>query len=84
MGTTDGLFPLNMYGVGISAGLGYGLGMMEWPLEHMSGVYGVSVSESPGNNTWQMSGGGDDGGAADGDYFSLPDLAIPAPAKALK
>lgn len=82
MGTTDGLFPLNMYGVGIS-GLGYGLGMLEWP-EHMSGVNGVSVSESPGSNTWQMSGGGDNGGAAEGDYFSWPDITIPAPAKALK
>lgn len=80
MGTSDGLFPMHMYGAGISGGLGYGLSMLEWPVEHTSGGDGGSVSESPGGNTWQM----DDGGAADGDYFSWPDLAIPAPAKALK
>ncbi|XP_073020902.1 dof zinc finger protein DOF3.4-like [Primulina eburnea] len=80
METTDGIFQSNMYGVGISAGLEYGLGMLEWPLEHMSGVInGASVCESPGSNTWRMAGGNDDG-----DYFSWPDLAIPTPAKALK
>ncbi|XP_073032075.1 uncharacterized protein [Primulina eburnea] len=84
MGTSDGIFPMNMYGDGISSGLGYGLSMLEWPVEHMSGGDGGSVSESPGGNTWQMAGSRDDGAAADGAYFSLPDLAISAPAKSLK
>ncbi|XP_073128218.1 dof zinc finger protein DOF3.4-like [Henckelia pumila] len=84
MGTSDGIFPMNMYGAGIGAGLGYGVSMLEWPMEQMTGGDGGSVSESPCGNTWQMAGGGDDGGAADGDYFSWPDLAIPTPAKALK
>lgn len=75
MGTSDGLFPMNMHG------LGYGLSMLEWPLSRGDGG---SVSESPGGNTWQMSGSGNDVGADDVDYFSWPDIAIPAPAKALK
>ncbi|XP_073306291.1 dof zinc finger protein DOF3.4-like [Primulina huaijiensis] len=79
METTDEIFRSNMYGVGISAGLDYGLDMLEWPLEHMTGVINGSVSESPGSNTWRMAGGNDDG-----DCFSWPDLGIPAPAKALK
>ncbi|KZV33803.1 DNA binding with one finger 5 family protein [Dorcoceras hygrometricum] len=84
MGTSDGLLPMNMYGVGISAGLGYGLTMLEWPLENMNGGIGRSVSESPGGNPWQIADGGDDGGVAYGDYFSWPDLSVPAPAKVLK
>ncbi|KAL3840359.1 hypothetical protein ACJIZ3_024950 [Penstemon smallii] len=75
-----GLFPSNVYG------LGYGLGVLEWPMEQMGGGHGgttVVSGESPlGCNTWQIGGGAPEGVIADVDYFSWPELAISTPAKA--
>ncbi|KAL0287534.1 UNVERIFIED_CONTAM: Dof zinc finger protein DOF3.4 [Sesamum angustifolium] len=76
MGVECGLLPINGYGLG----LGYGYGILDWPMEQ--GTVAVAV-ESPGCNTWQVGGGGE-GGVAEGDYFSWPDLAISTPGKGLK
>ncbi|KAK4390613.1 Dof zinc finger protein DOF3.4 [Sesamum angolense] len=76
MGVECGLLPINGYGLG----LGYGHGVLDWPMEQ--GAVAVAV-ESPGCNTWQVGGGGE-GGVAEGDYFSWPDLAISTPGKGLK
>ncbi|KAL0360773.1 UNVERIFIED_CONTAM: Dof zinc finger protein DOF3.4 [Sesamum radiatum] len=80
MGVECGFLPLNGYGLGLASGLGYGHGVLDWPKEQ--GAVAVAV-ESPGCNTWQVNGGGE-GGVAEGDYFSWPDLAISTPGKALK
>ncbi|KAL0351947.1 UNVERIFIED_CONTAM: Dof zinc finger protein DOF1.7 [Sesamum calycinum] len=76
MSVECGLLPINGYGLG----LGYGHGVLDWPMEQ--GAVAVAV-ESPGCNTWQVGWCGE-GGVAEGDYFSWPDLAISTPGKGLK
>ncbi|KAK4429074.1 Dof zinc finger protein DOF3.4 [Sesamum alatum] len=83
MGVECGLLPMNGYGLGLGSGLGYGHGILDWPMEQMSGGAVAVAVEPPGCNTWQVGGGGD-GGVAEGDYFSWPDLAFSTPPKALK
>ncbi|KAL3514569.1 hypothetical protein ACH5RR_027286 [Cinchona calisaya] len=73
-------------------GLGFGLGEMDWPMEPVgqgtNGSAGGTSSSSSSvgcNNTWQMGGGGvEGGGLAEGDCFGWPELAISMPGKGLK
>ncbi|PIN16077.1 hypothetical protein CDL12_11268 [Handroanthus impetiginosus] len=84
---SGGLFPLNSYGVGYGPGLGYDHGILNWPMEEVGGGDGgaaVLPDESSGCSTWQMGGGAEGGGVAEGDYFAWPELAISTPARALK
>ncbi|XP_068655286.1 dof zinc finger protein DOF3.4-like [Aristolochia californica] len=75
------LFGRGGYGLGLGPGLedlGFGLGRGTWSTPEMV--------ETGGVNTWQMSSGGDSGGAfgEGGDCFAWPDLAISAPGKGLQ
>ncbi|KAL2512702.1 Dof zinc finger protein DOF3.4 [Abeliophyllum distichum] len=81
-----GILPLNGNGPGPGPGLSYGLGVLDWPMEAVSGGGngGAAVSGgSPGCDTWQMNEGIEGGGMAEGDCFAWPDLAISTLGKSL-
>ncbi|CAK9178596.1 unnamed protein product [Ilex paraguariensis] len=96
-----GFVPLGGFGLGLGSGVhgvGFGLGMFDWPMEHVGnddggggGDGGGTVSGVPsGCNMWQVGGGGGsgsgggEGGLDSGDCFGWPDLAISTPGKALQ
>lgn len=96
-GTGFGLDSAPGLGMGMH-GVGYGLGLLDWPLENVcqvdgnggdgredggdGGGGGGSGRGSPGCNTWQL--GGLEGGLPDGECFGWPDLAISMTGKRLK